>query len=240
MTTPKQNLANVERLFVSYLERLIGEIKKANLYFKAWKSINSYTREYHTELNQAPTFWGSARDAYLETALICLCRIVEENSDVLSIWKFLNFADANQGIFTTEAFSRRMISKVGYEEQIKSYRPITHKIIEEDKKRIKNLEPTIANLKTWRVKVLAHIDKQFLNQEIDIVTAYPIKIEKIEKLIVTIMEVLNKYSAAYNSSRWLIDMPFESGLQTVLDSIRFELKETRKQRGLGNPKEIDF
>ena len=238
MTASNQNSAsNKERLFVSYLVKLIAEIRKATLCFKIWKSINAYIEEYHAELNQAPAFWNSARTAYLDTTLICLCRIVDEHKDSLSIWKLLNYVDANVSIFSTEAFSERMTNNVGYKQLLKCYRPITHELIEEDRKTMKALHPTIDHLMKWRRKAIAHIDLQALNSKIHFATKYPIKPRDIDTLIMTTTEVLNRYSYAYNSSKWVIDIPFESGLQAILESIRFKLKETRRQRGLKNRKE---
>ena len=231
MTALNLDSTSKERQFVSYLDKLVSETTKANCYFKVWKSIRGYIEEYHTELNQASAFWGSVMDACIEAALASFCRIVDQHWDSVSVWKFLDFANANQAMFSTEAFSRRMVNNVGYEEQVNSREAITPRIIKEDRNRIECLR-AVPNLKVWRDKVIAHIDKRFLNPKIDVAKEYPIEIGQVEELIATIWEVLNRYSYAYNSSKQVTDISFGSGLQAVLESIRFKRKETRKQWGL--------
>lgn len=164
-----------------------------------------------------------------------LSRILDRRrrGDPLSIWKLLDFAEQNLGIFSNEAFSQRMKQKPDYEKyseyQVESHTPITQKEIEEDKQKLLSLEHIIDNLIIWRDKVIAHIDRRFLLKGRIVSKEYPLQRQKLEEVIQALIGILNRYSAAYESSTFLEKFPGEDDVQYIMDSIRFNIQEQNKQ-----------
>ena len=117
-----------------------------------------------------------------------------------------------------------MADKEWYETQVNSHIPIVLKTVQEDREKLKNLERITSNLKTWRDKAIAHIDKQFLLDGVDVAKQYPVKIGELGETITALFEILNRYSYAYNSSTWMRGWPGEDDIQTVVDSIRFRIQ----------------
>ena len=162
-----------------------------------------------------------------------LSRIIRKQEQALTIWKFLDFVESNLEIFSYEAFVQRMKQKPDYEEygeyRVKSHTLITQKEIEEDKQKLLSLEQTIKKLITWRDKVIAHIDEEFLLTGKIISEEYPLQRQQLQEVIDTLFKILNRYSYAYDSSTWVEKFVGEDDVQYVMDSIRFKKEERKKQ-----------
>lgn len=228
-----------EEQFLKYHQRLIDELRWANMHFKVWKQVRNHTTDYLRELNQASAFFSSTIKAHLDSAVMHLSKILDKHGKALSIWKFLNFVEQNQDIFSMHAFSQHMIAKYGYEVQdriekrFKLHAPITTETVDEDRRRLNSLNRAIRNLERWRHKQFAHIDMKSVLQGVNITKQYPIQLGKFEEIIKTLHDILDRYSIAYHAVGHSMDMSFESGLKTILTSIRFRNEEERKRWGLG-------
>lgn len=226
------DLSQKEKLFQKYYNKLIWETIHARAHLKLWERLESYRASYLKELNQAPHFFTFTLKAHLDDTLVTLSRILDRRrrGDPLSIWKFLDFAEQNLGIFSNEAFSQRMKQKPDYDEYwVKSHTPITLQEIEKDRQRLESLEHTVNNLTTWRNKVIAHIDRKFLLAGKIVSKEYPLQRQKLEEVIQALVGMLNRYSAAYESSTFLEEFPGEDDVQFVMDCIRFYIEEQNKQ-----------
>ena len=116
-----------------------------------------------------------------------------------------------------------------YEDQVKSHIPITPKVIQEDRQKLKNLKETMDSLNGWRNNVLAHNDRQFYIKGKIITEEYHLKQHQLQEVIDTLFKILNRYSHAYNSSIRLEKALGEDDVQYVMDFIRFHIQERKKQ-----------
>jgi hypothetical protein len=225
------DLARAEKYFQKYYDRLIWETLHARAHLNLGERLEKYkATSYLDELNQAPHFFTYTIKAHLDDALLTLSRILDRHEDSLSIWKFLNFAEQNCRIFSTEAFRKRMRQKPNYDEYwVKSHTSITLNEIQEDRQKLKSLEHTVNNLKTWRDKVIAHIDRKFLRRGKIISEEYPLQRQQLQEVIDTLFKILNRYSGAFNSSTFAEKFVGEDDIQYLMDSIRSDIQERKKQ-----------
>lgn len=225
------DLSQREEYFRKYYDRLIVEALHARAHLNLWERLEKYkATSYIDELNQARYFFTFTIKAHLDDVLLTLSRILDRHEDSLSIWKFLDFAQQNCQIFSTEAFRQRMMQEPNYDEfWVKSHTPITLQEIEEDKQKLEKLEQTVNNLTTWRNKVIAHIDRQFLLSGRIVSEEYPMQLQQLQEVVETLFQILNRYSGAYNSSSYARSYPGEDDVQFVMDCIRFYIQEWKKQ-----------
>ena len=168
--------------------------------------------------------------AHRDDALLTLSRILDKSKgDPLTIWKFLNFIEQNKEIFSTQTFCQRMKDNPYYEDRVKSHIPITPKVIQEDRQKLEDLKITMDSLKGWRDNVLAHNDRQFYLKGKIISEEYHVQRQQLQEVIDALFKILNRYSAAYNSSTFLDKFSGEDDVQYVIDSIRFQKEERKKQ-----------
>jgi hypothetical protein len=225
------DLSQAEEYFQKYYDRLIWETLHARAHLKLWERLEKFkANSYLDELNQAPHFFNFTITAHLVDVLLTLSRILDRHKKSLSIWKFLNFAEQNREIFSAQAFHQRMIQKPNYDEYwTKSHKPITLQEIEEDRHKLERLEQTVNNLTAWRNKVIAHNDRQFLRTGKIISKEYPLQRQQLQEVIDTLFQILNRYSAAFESSTFAEKFVGEDDIQFVMDCIRFDIQERKKQ-----------
>ena len=225
----KMNLSQAEEYFQKYYDKLIWETILARARLKLNEHLDNYRSSYLRELNQAPHFFKLTMLAHYDNALLTLSRILDRHEDSLSIWKFINFIEQNRRIFSNQAFRQRMKGNPNYESLIKSHTPITPKEVDEDKQKLGSLEDITNRIKDLRDKVLAHIDRKFLLTGKITTKKYTFQRKELYEVIDTLVQILNRYSHAYNSSMFLDKFLGEDDVQGVMDSIRFHIQERKKQ-----------
>jgi len=224
------DLAQAEEYFQKYYDRLIQETLHARAHLNLWERLEKYKSSHLKELNQAPHFFNFTIKAHLDDALLSLSRILDRHEDSLSIWKFLNFVEQNCDMFSTEAFRQRMMRKPNYNEHwTKSHEPITIKEINEDRQKLEKLEQTVNNLTTWRDKVIAHTDRQFLLTGKIASKEYPLQRQQLQEVIDILFKILNRYSTAFESSSYLEKFVGEDDIRYVMDSISSHIQERKRQ-----------
>ena len=228
MTTPEYKPTDKEKLFLKYYEKLIWDTILARAYLKLSERLDNYRSSYLRELKQAPHFFNLTMVAHYDYGRLILARIFDHQADSLSIWKFLNYIEQNCKMFSKEVFSQRMKNNPNYESLIESHTLITRKEVEEDREKLGSLEDTITQIKDLRDKILAHNDLRIIRGGIS-TKKFSFPREKLYGVIDTLVEILNRYSRAYNSSVFLEKFLGEDDIQRVVDSIRFRIEERKKQ-----------
>ena len=231
MTVSNYKPTAKEEEFVKYHERLRDEINIANWHFAIWKYLWNLHKDYIDELNRAPAFFSLTMRAHLLATAMRLNKFFDKPEDNISIYEFLNFAEQNLDIFSNQAFEKRNRGDERYDIAVRIHTErtpkITPELVKEHRQKIEKLPKH--NLRKWRNKALAHIDKKSVLRGVDILKEYPVKIEQVDEIIDTIHDILNHYSAAYDGITWEKDLVLEPGIQEVMDSIRFKTREERKQ-----------
>jgi len=219
------NLTEAEEEFSRYHERLRRELDIANWHFSVVKHISNVAKDYLQELNQSPAFWWLTRNAHMYSVLMRLNNFFgkEAKEKHLHMDSFLDFIRQNLSIFSNQAFEKRLRKEDRYDELAKNYNSeITGEKVERDKQKLRDLP--IASLKAQRNRILSHINKKDIAQEVDIAKKYPIKINHIDKIIDTLHEMLNEYCLAYDFSTHSKDLTIEHGIQYIVDAVRFKLQ----------------
>ncbi len=175
MKNPHYKLTPEEKKFVAYHAKLRDELNTASWHFSTWKYLQDLRKDYLRELNQAPTFFSPTIRAHLFETVMRLCKFFDypdgNRTDTLTIYEFLNFVERNRYIFFKRYFCRRINLQYGKDDDLNRYRIDGHKIItsleiQSHRKRIEHLP--VKNLRKWRLKSLAHIDKGSIQNNIDV------------------------------------------------------------------------
>jgi hypothetical protein len=224
------DLPQQEEYFKKYYERLILEALHARAHLNLWERFEKYkASDYIDELNQARYFFNFTIKAHLDDLLLTLSRILDRHDESLSIWKFLDFIEQNLKLFSADVFQHRMKNNPYYDSLIESHIPITTREIDADRQKLIKLELTVNNLATWRDKVIAHIDRQFVLSERIVSEAYPLQLQQLKEISETFVYILNRYSGAFNSSSYAESYIGEDDVQFVMDCMRFYSDEQNKQ-----------
>ena len=229
MTTSEYKPNKKEQLFSKYYKELIWETIFARAHLKLSERLEKYKADYLKELNQAPHFFILTIRAHIDDALLTLSRILNVHKDSLNIWKFLNFVEQNREIFSEEVFSQRIKDNPYHGSLVKSHKSVTCKEIEEDRRKLENLEDTITKVKDLRDTVLAHHDRRSIVRGRITAETHDVQREKLYEVIDSLVMTLNRYSSAYNSSSFSEKFSGEDDIHGIMDSIRFHIQERKKQ-----------
>ncbi|MBN1161881.1 MAG: hypothetical protein JXA17_08040 [Dehalococcoidales bacterium] len=214
-----------EMLFLKYYEALIQETMHAHSHLKLWEQLVDHSKDYIDEFNEALHFFRFTIKAHLDDAILTLARILDNNEKSLNIWKFLHYAEQNIEIFSIEAFDRHIKNDQYYNDLMESHSILTLSDIISDRKKLDELKHVIYVLKKWRDKKLAHFDRRFHIKKFNI----SIQLQQIKGVIDALANILNRYSAAYHEKSMSINFVGEDDFMNVLDAIRFQQTEYKKQ-----------
>lgn len=135
-------------------------------------------------------------------------------------------------MFSTAGFKRRLLDKGMNTEDCEHWAQLHHEItaemVDQDKAKMESLP--IHNLKLWRNKKLAHIEKELALKKIDIIRENPITVQEIDNILITLHEILDRYRIAYDGVQWILGLPpAKPQIEYIMDAISF-YRQSRKER----------
>ena len=224
-----------EEQFIIYHDRLRDELNTAFTHYEIAKSLREFSPTRHSEFIEALTFFQVTIDANLFAAVMTINRgFIDKRNDCLQLDGFFALVRENNklGLFSTPAFKQRQADRGMNPEDIDHWASlhieITDKMVCEDEERVKSLPVT--NLKAWRNKKLAHIDKQQAMKNTSVMKAKPVTVKEIDDILTTLDEILNRYRVAYDGTSWRIGLPpIRQQMESLMDAIKF-YRLSRKER----------
>lgn len=216
-----------EKRYVAYYRKLIQELLWADLHFKLWQRLGGLRKGMPIGI----TFFSASQKAHYDAMLGHLFRVLDTNSKSLSIWKFLNYAESNIKIFSTQAFVQRNRKDTNSDYRSKYHVPATNKNLKDDRIRLAELEEQLKVLKQLRDKVYAHADIRLIRSDSE-VRLRKLTIQETEKLITTVFEIIQRYSIAYDKSGYSRKWMDEDDINAVVEILNEGIQEraTRAKR----------
>lgn len=232
MMTLTKTLTPDER-FIIYHDRLRDELNTAFTYYEIAKSLREFSHTRRSEFIEVLTFFQVTINANLFASVMTINRgFIDKRDDCLQLDGFFELVKANLDLFSTEAFKKHQADKGMSQEDIEHWARlhvvITEQIVCEDEVRVKSVP--IDNLKNWRNKKLAHIDKRQAMKKTSVMEVKPVTIREIDDILTTLDEILNRYRVAYDGTSWRIGLPpVRHQMEYLMDAIKF-YRQSRKER----------
>jgi len=218
-----------EEQFIAYYDKLRDELNTTYLHYEIAKLLRDAKNTRREEFSEALTFFELTMLSNLFTTIMSIGRFIDKSRKSLHLDLFFNFVKNNLILFSTEAYKNRLLAQGGDNEYcehfVQLHKDITATMVDQDKKTIMNLP--INNLRKWRHKKLAHIEEAFVTDNIKFSDNYPISIQDVDKILVTLHEILNRYRIAYDGIEWIIGgPPVKHQIEYIFDAINFQ-RESR-------------
>jgi hypothetical protein len=229
--TTSKTLTPEER-FIAYYDRLREEINKAHTYYEIYKCLRKISVTRGAEFSEALTFFSQTMNATLFATVMSINRFIDSHRDSLHLDAFFKFIKDNLNLFSAAAYEQRLLDKgtdrEDCEHWVKLHTDITAEMVDQDKAKIESL-PT-HNLKVWRDKKLAHIERNLVVKDIDVMKVNPVTIQQIDRIIITLHEILDRYRIAYDGVQWILGLPSaKPQIEYIMDAISF-YRQSRKER----------
>ena len=198
-----------EKQFILYYDRLRAELNRAYTQYEISKTLEAFISTRRSEFSKAITFFQLTIYSNLYATIMSICRFIDKRRDSLHLDNFFKFIKDNLYLFSSENYRRRLLDEgrdtEDCEHWVKLHQEITADMVDQDKAKIESLP--IKNLMIWRHKKLAHIERELVIEEINVVKEYPIKIQEIDDILVTLHCILNRYRIAYDGVEWVLGLP---------------------------------
>jgi len=212
-----------EKQFLIYHGRLRDELNTAYTHYEIAKSLGEFSHTHRSEFIEAITFFQVTINANLFATVMSVSRFIYSTRKSLNLDVLFEFIRNNKGLFSAAAYKKRLLDKgmdsEDCEHWVKLHTDITVEMVDEDKAKLESL-PT-DNLLIWRHKKLAHIEKGPALNNIDIMKENPVTVKEIDDILVTLDEILNRYSIAYDGTQWRIGLPpVKHQIEYLMDAIK--------------------
>ncbi len=211
-----------EEQFLAYYDRLRNEINKIYTYYEICKTLKESQSRRSDEYKEALTFFSEVMNTTLFATVMGINRFIDYRRDSLNLNFFFNFVKSNLVLFSAEAYRKRLKDSGRDDEDcdhwVGKHTAITREMVEQDKARVESLP--VKHLKVWRDKMLAHIERNMVTDNIDIMREYPVTIQEIDNIIVALHEILDRYRIAYDGVQWMLGLPpVKPQIEYIMDSI---------------------
>lgn len=230
MTTTK-TLTPGER-FLTYYDKLRDELNTAYTYYEISKALREIKSTRRAEFSEALIFLSLTLNATLFSTVMSINRFIDSHRDSLHLDVFFEFIRNNLNLFSATAYKKRLLDKgmdsEDCEHWVKLHTDITAEMVTQDKAKIESLP--VHNLKVWRNKKLAHIERSLVTKNVNIMKVNPVTIQEIDKILITLHEILDRYRLAYDGVQWILGLPpAKPQIEYVMDAISY-YRQSRKER----------
>lgn len=229
--TTNRTLTPDER-FLAYYDKLRDELNKAYTHYEIAKFLRESRSARRSEFSEALTFFSVTMDANLFMTVMSINRFIDSHRDSLHLDLFFEFIRKNLNLFSAKAYKKRLLDRrmdsADCEHWVKHHTDITAEMVDQDKANIESL--AVHNLKVWRDKKLAHIERNLVTKNVNIMKVNPVTIQEIDKILITLHEILDCYRLAYDGVQWILGLPpAKPQIEYVMDAISY-YRQSRKER----------
>lgn len=182
---------------LSYAHTLMGHIRIVFAYLDTYKTLCNNSKEHRDAMNQTPLFFTVIYRSLVHEIMIDMCKLFEDNKQVLSIKKFHSICEQNQKVFfKVRQNENGDCTEIPY--NIKN-------ILELAKNDFLKHSKAIKNLKEQRDTIWAHSDKRFVLNPNKVENDSPVEWGVIEQLLQFASDFVNSIIMGLTNS---IESPF--------------------------------
>lgn len=222
--------------FLAYYDKLREELNTSYTHYEICTYLREIRITRRAEFSEALTFLSLTINSNLFVTVMSINRFIDSHRDSLHLDAFFEFIRNNLSLFSAKAYKKRLLDKgvdsEDCEHWVKLHKDITAEMVEQDKAKVERLSAhkSVQNLKVWRDKKLAHIEKDVVTKSVDIMKEFPVTIQDIDTIIITLHEILDRYRIAYDGVQWILGLPpAKPQIEYVMDAISY-YRQSRKER----------
>lgn len=191
-------MSSVDReTILAYAHTLMGHIRITFTYLNIYKSLCDNGGKYRDAMNQTPLFFTMIYRSLAHTIMIDMCKLFEDNKQVLGIKRLYLICEQNQKVFlNTRQTKNGERAEIPY--SITNILALAKKDFEKNSK-------AIENLKAQRDTIWAHNDKRFVFDPHKVENDSPVEWGEIEQLLKFASDFVNSIIMGLTNS---LEAPF--------------------------------
>lgn len=165
------------------IDRLQQFLSQGLLHFHISNALRAAFAE--RKINQARFFFAGALWANFETSAMYIARLVDTHKDSTNIYHMLSYIEQTGSRSLPRANPADVLLKIS-----------------EHRAELGNLDSKTLALRQWRDKLLAHIDKAYIENPLKVYAEFPLSIDDLSVLFDELAKILNYWSGLLENSEW--------------------------------------
>jgi hypothetical protein len=220
--------------FQRILQTIALELVDANISFKIHTNlIAAYQSESGEAMRQAWTFWSLTIQAHLDSAVLRLCRIYDQDDKNLGLRGFMHTIQSNPHLFSRQQFAARMEGRANAETLIGAFAPLDSRQIEVDMAYVTcATNPVVDRLIAIRHNYYSHRNAKDVVADRAVSEKYPHMRDEVGDLLKIGLGIVNLYSNLFDANIWSSGIIGKDDYHYVLRAAREQLDRFRSERGI--------
>jgi hypothetical protein len=220
--------------FQRILQTISLELVDANIAFNMHINlISAYQSESADAMRQAWTFWSLTIQAHLDSAVLRLCRIYDQDDKNLGLRGFIHTIQSNPHLFSKEQFAARMKSRANAESLIEAFVPLDSRQIDVDMAYVTRASnPTVDRLIAIRHNYYSHRNAKDVVADRAVSEKYPHMRDEVGELLKVGLAIVNLYSNLFEANSWSSGIIGQDDYQYVLRAAQERLDRYRSNRDI--------
>lgn len=217
--------------FQRLLHTLALELVDANISFKLHTNlIAAYESDRGEAMRQAWTFWSLTIQAHVDSAILRLCRIYDQDDKNLGLRGFMHTIQSNPHLFSKEQFAARV---QGRPHLLGAFAPLDPKQIEVDMAYVTcATNPLVDRLIKIRHNYYSHRNAKDVVADHAVAEKYPHMRDEVGELLKVGLAIVNLYSNLFEANTWTSGIVAQDDYHYVLRAAQERLDRFRDERGL--------
>jgi hypothetical protein len=195
--------------------------------------IAAYEADRGEAMRQAWTFWSLTIQAHLDSAVLRLCRIYDQQSRNVGLRGFLHTIESNQHLFSKEQFSARIQGRPHAESLIEAFAPLeAHQIGADLAYVTRASNPVVDRLIAIRHNYYSHRNAQDVVVDRAVAEAYPHMRHEVGELLTGGIAIVNRYSMVFDANSWSTFIVGRDDYHYLLRAAQEKLDRYHSERGV--------
>lgn len=217
--------------FQRLLHTLALELVDANISFKLHTNlIAAYESDRGEAMRQAWTFWSLTIQAHVDSAILRLCRIYDQDDKNLGLRGFMHTIQSNPQLFSKEQFAARV---EGRSHLLGAFAPLDPKQIAVDMEYVtRATNPLVDRLIAIRHNYYSHRNAKDVVADHAVAEKYPHMRDEVGQLLKVGLAIVNLYSNLFDANMWSSGIVGQDDFHYVLRAAQERLDRFRSERGV--------
>lgn len=218
--------------FTRLLTALVNDICDSHDSYRLYRKLTDALKEYETEFNQSPAFWNLAMRGLIDSAVLKLCRVYDQDNRSNHLHGWLLTIQANPVLFEEAQFRERLKHNPAVDSLAKHGTVPNRQDLERDLRLTSAKDPDVSALLGWRGSVVAHSNAKIVTGKTEWTEKNPLTWDLIEELIARAFEIFNRYCVLFNATSYTTMLIGENDYKGLLELVRLGVQKMREDRGL--------
>jgi hypothetical protein len=194
--------------FDKLTDALAFESQHAVIDYRMYRDLAKAAEDNEIVVNQSRAFWEMTIDAHLNSAMLRLCRIYDQQASAMSLLKWLKLIKQNSKWLRD---------------------PVDPNQLKEDIEYVSKKNTKVDSLTKYRGHVVAHLGAKYVLNFRNTRASFKLTYGDVKELIENGLKIVNRYGALYKGHTWSANMVGADDYKFVFEELRHAIERRRAE-----------